>query len=90
MQQPIYNFFVIERDRKISLRYSSTFIPRVGDTIALGDHYLRVNDVLMDSAQYGGGGTEHSLRVYVSAAPKFVVESDCEELELNEFCNRLK
>jgi hypothetical protein len=89
-ETPIFYFFVINRDRKTTLRYSGLFVPRVGDMIEIGGFYLKVVDVIIQSAQSSGEGVQHSLHVHVKEIKTPFDESRCEELELNEFCDRMK
>jgi len=87
---PIYYFFVVNRDRKTTLRYEGFFVPRVGDTIAIGKFCLKVVDVLVESAQNSGVGVQHALYVHVKETEMPFDASDCQELELNEFCDQMK
>jgi len=87
---PTYYFFVVNRDRKIKLRYEGLFVPRVGDTIAIGEFYLKIVDVIVESAQNGGVGVQHSLYVHVKETMLPIDASECQELELNEFCEEMK
>jgi hypothetical protein len=87
---PVYRFFLVNRDRKTRLRYDGSFVPRVGDTIAIGQFYLKVVDIIIESAQGSGTGVQHALHVHVKETKMPFDGSDSEELELNEFCNRMK
>lgn len=87
---PIYHFFIVNRDRRSKLRYSGLFVPRVGDTIELGGFYLKVVDVVVESAQNSGAGAQHSLYVHVEEGKQLLDASDYQELELNEFFSQMK
>jgi hypothetical protein len=87
---PTYHFFVVNRDRKITLRYSGLFVPRVGDTFAIGEFHLKVVDVIIESAQESGVGVQHALYVHVEEVKMPFDVSKREEVELNEFCERMK
>lgn len=87
---PIYRFFVVNRDRKTQLRYEGNFVPRVGDTIAIGKFYLKVVDVIVESGQGSGVGVQHSLYIHVKETKMPFDTSDSQELELNEFCDQMK
>jgi hypothetical protein len=87
---PTYHFFVVNRDKKTTLRYEGSFVPRVGDTIAIGELYLKVVDVIVDSAQASGVGVQHALYVHVKKTRMPFDVSACVDLELNEFCERMK
>ena len=84
-----YQFDLLNRDRGIRTRYTSTFVPRVGDKICIGDLYLKVVDVVMQSAQSDGAGVMHSLEVHVTKIDSLSI-SDDSELEVNEFCRKSK
>lgn len=87
---PSYYFLVINRDRRAILRYAATFVPRVGDTIEIGGFYLRVVDVIIESAQSSGEGAEHSIHVHVKETQMPFDESDCEKVDLQGLCERMK
>lgn len=85
---PTYHFFIVNRDRKTRLRYEGLFVPRVGDTIAIGKLYLKVVDVIIETAQSSGVGVQHSLYVHVKESAMPFDAADCQDLELNEFSAR--
>jgi hypothetical protein len=87
---PACHFFVVNRDRKISLRYVARFIPRIGDTIVIGKDSLQVTDVVIETAQDNVAGIQHSLYVHVKEVTPIFGGDDYEELELNQFCERMK
>jgi hypothetical protein len=89
-EMPVYHFFVVNRDRKATLRYEGSFVPRVGDIIAIGEFYLKVVDVVVDSIHDSGGGVQHALYVYIKETKGSFDAPDYEELELNDFCDRMK
>ena len=86
---PVYHFFVVNRHRKITMRYKGFFVPRVGDTFTIGELALKVEDVVIESAQDAGEGVQHALYVHVKET-KMPDASDCDDLEQNEFCDRMK
>lgn len=86
----IYHYFVVNRDDKTTLRYQGFFIPRIGDTFMIGEYYLKVVDVIIETARMTGEGVQHALWVHVKKTKKPFDDGQCQELELNEFCDRMK
>lgn len=62
---PIRRYFVVNREQETCLRYTGTFVPRVGDTIVIGRTPLKVVDVVVESGQDDGAGVQHSLAIHV-------------------------
>jgi hypothetical protein len=87
---PTHHFFIVNRNRKAVVRYQAAFLPRVGDTIAIEPHYLKVVDVVILSAQMDGGGAPHSVYVHTKECKAPFDASSCEELEMHEFCGAIK
>jgi hypothetical protein len=87
---PVYYFFIANRDRQAKLRYSGLFVPRVGDTIEIGGFYLKVVDVIVESAQSSGEGVQHALYVHVEETEKPFDASAYQKLELNDFFDQMK
>ena len=84
-----FHFFVVNRDRKTTLRYELSFVPRVGDTFEIGGFYLKVLDVVIVTAKFSGEGKLHSLYIHVKET-KIPFDVECEELEFDDFCDRMK
>ena len=87
---PLYYFFVVNRDSKTKLRYEGFFVPRVGDTIKIGKFYLKVVDVIVESAQSDGVGVQHALYVHVEETTMPFDADSCRELELSQFSAEMK
>lgn len=88
----MYLYFLIHDDG-FQTRYKSKFLPRIGDTICIGELYFRVNNMVMNTAKEHEGGTQHTLEVHVSSVDPIALSCDpyeTEVLELDEFCQRVK
>ena len=86
---PVYRYIIVNRERKITMRYQGSFVPRVGDTIAIGELAVKVENVVIDSAQGSGDGVQHAVYIHVTET-KLLDASNCDDLELSEFCDRMK
>jgi hypothetical protein len=88
--QPTYNFFIVNRDRKTIVRYEGSIFPRIGDTFRIANWYLKVIDVVFETAQASGVAAAHSWYVHVEEVECPFDHEECEEVDLNEFCDRMK
>ena len=89
-EMPTWSFTVVNRTRKTKLRYQSSFVPRIGDTIEIGGVYLKVADVVYETAKFSDEGGVFTIYVHVTEIKNTFDLTGCEELEFDEFCERMK
>jgi hypothetical protein len=82
-------FFLVNRDLGVRTRYRASFLPRVGDTIAVASLRLKVVDVVLDSVKAGDEGMEHTAQVHVSGA-KSNADERFVDVNFDDFCTRSK
>jgi hypothetical protein len=78
---PLYRFYVLNRDVNLKMHYSASFMPRVGDTIRLAELCFKVIDVVLDTGNSGGEGSMHSITAHVEPSEPLPEIEDVEELD---------
>ena len=88
-RRPAQHYYVLNRDKNVTLRFQGSLLPRVGDTLKIADSYLKVVDVVIDFAQSDGAAAEHSLEVHAEEVEIPFDDSGTQELEIYEYVERV-
>lgn len=87
---PTQYYYVLNRDRNVTLRFQGSLLPRVGDTIKIAGSYLKVVDVVIEFSQSDGAAAENSFCVHAEDRETPFDDSRCEELEIDEYVKRME
>lgn len=82
---PTHRLFLVNKAKNTSLRYSGSFVPRIGDIFRFGPLTMAVVDVVVAVAKSRDEAVQHSVWVYLEASDKAYGDPESQKYDVDEF-----